>query len=397
MMHRRALFVLSWLGMLTFGIVLTTLGAVLPSVIERFGIDKAAAGSLLLLLSFGILVGSLVFGPLVDRYGYKEILLLSFALIVAGLEGIAFASSLGWLRIAVTVIAFGGGIINGAANSLVADISGEGRAAALSIVGAFFGVGAVGVPFVLGSLLGMFGYTAIIAGIGAFVLVPLAMTAVISFPAPKQAQGFPLAAAAGLLRDPVLMTMGLMLFLESGMEITVGGWTTTFFKEELRVPDRRALAYLSLYWLGFMLTRGALGLIRRPPPPARLLLCCLTVALVGAILLITTQTASLAALGVFCLGLGFAATFPVLLALVGERYASLSGTAFGIVMVMALTGGMLLPYATGVLGGIYGLRGSFAIVPIALVLLASLLLVAGRGMRDARRAPADATIGEVLP
>lgn len=375
-MKRRTLFVIACLGMLTFGIVLTTLGAVLPSVIARFGLDKAEAGALLLLMSFGILVGSLVFGPVVDRNGYKRILLGSCALIVVGLEGIAFAGSLGWLRVAVAAIGFGGGIINGAANALVADISSdEQRAAGLSIVGAFFGVGAVGVPFALGSLLGLFGYSGIIATIGGLVLVPLLLTAVAPFPAPKQSQGFPLAAAAGLLRDPILLTMGVMLFLESGMEITVGGWTTTFFKEELQIPDRRALVYLSLYWLGFLLTRGALGMIRRPLAPTRVLLTCLTLALIGALVLIRTQNPSLAALGVFCLGTGFAATFPVVLSLVGERYAALSGTAFSIVMVMALTGGMLLPYATGVLGGMYGLRGSLAIVPVSLVLLATLLVV----------------------
>lgn len=375
MTKRRGLFIIACLGMLTFGIVLTTLGAVLPSVIERFGIDKAVAGSLLLLMSFGILVGSLVFGPLVDRYGYKGILLGSCGLIVIGLEGIAFAGSLAWLRIVVAAIGFGGGIINGAANALVADISSdEQRAAGLSIVGAFFGVGAVGVPFTLGSLLGMFGYATIIAAIGALVLVPLLLTAFTPFPAPKHSQGFPLAAAAGLLRDPILLTMGVMLFLESGMEITVGGWSTTFFKEELQIPDQRALVYLSLYWLGFLLTRGALGTIRRPLGPLRVLLTSLTFALIGAVLLIRTQNPSLAALGVFCVGTGFAATFPVVLSLVGERYASLSGTAFSIVMVMALTGGMLLPYVTGVLGGIYGLRGSLTIVPVSLVLLATLLV-----------------------
>ncbi|HEY9480563.1 MAG TPA: hypothetical protein VIP79_10770, partial [Gemmatimonadaceae bacterium] len=74
-------------------------------------------------------------------------------------------------------------------------------------------------------------------------------------------------------------------------------------------------------------------------------------------------------------GCGFAATFPVVLGFVGDRYEQLSGTAFSVVIVMALIGGMLLPYATGVLGAVYGLRGSFIIIPTALVLLAALLLV----------------------
>jgi fucose permease len=390
MTNRRILFAIACLGMLAFGIVLTTLGAVLPSVIERFGIDTAAAGALFLLMTFGILLGSLVFGPIVDRNGYKGMLLLATALIVVGLEGIAFAPSLGWLRVAVALIGIGGGIINGGTNALVADVSADGRTAGLSLLGVFFGVGAVGVPFVLGSLLGLFSYAAIIAAVGAFVLVPLLVTAVTPFPAPKQAQGFPLAAAAGLLRDPVLLLMGCMLFLESGMEITVGGWTTTFFKQELGIADRRALVYLSLYWLGMMLGRLALGSVLRRVPPTRVLLGCIGTGFAGALVLIFTREPSLAAFGVFLLGLGFAATFPVVLGFVGDRWAELSGTAFGIVMVMALTGGMILPWLTGVLGASYGLRGSFAIVPAALVLLAVLLgVVAARLRTSARPAAID--------
>lgn len=384
MTNRRTLFAIACLGMLAFGIVLTTLGAVLPSVIERFGIDKAAAGSLFLLMTFGILVGSVVFGPIVDRNGYKGMLLLATALIAIGLQGIAFAPSMPWLRAAVAVIGFGGGIINGGTNALVADIAAEGRTAGLSLLGVFFGVGAVGVPFVLGSLLGNFSYSAIISTVGALVLVPFVLTAVTPFPAPKQPQGFPLAAAKGLLRDPLLLVMGLMLFLESGMEITVGGWTATFFKEELQIDDRRALVYLSLYWLGMMLARIALGSVLKRAAPARVLMGCLGVALVGATLLILTRSVSLAGLGVFLLGVGFAATFPVVLGFVGDRYTQLSGTAFSIVIVMALTGGMLLPWLTGVLGASYGLRDSFVIVPVAVVLLSVLLGIAsGRSRRAA--------------
>jgi MFS family permease len=129
---RRAQFLCACLGMLAFGIVLTTLGAVLPSVIERFGIDKAAAGALFLLMTFGILAGSLVFGPIVDRYGYKGMLAAATVLIVVGLEGIAFAPGLAMLRVAIVLIGFGGGVMNGGTNALVADISTEGKGANLN-------------------------------------------------------------------------------------------------------------------------------------------------------------------------------------------------------------------------------------------------------------------------
>ena len=374
MTNRRMLFAIACMGMLAFGIVLTTLGAVLPSVITRFGIDKAVAGSLFLLMTFGILVGSLVFGPIVDRNGYKGMLLLATALIAIGLEGIAFAPSMGWLRIAIALIGFGGGIINGGTNALVADLSAEGRSAGLSLLGVFFGVGAVGVPFVLSNLLGILTYSTIIAAVGALVVIPFLVTVSTPFPAPKQPHGFPLAAAKELLRDSVLLTMGLMLFLESGMEITVGGWTATFFKEELQIGEQRALVYLSLYWLGMMLARLALGFVLKRAAPVGVLLGAISVAIVGALLLIVTRSASLAALGVFLVGCGFAPVFPLILGFVGDRYANLSGTAFSVVIVMALIGGMLLPYLTGVIGAVHGLRGSLVIVPVALLALGMLLL-----------------------
>jgi fucose permease len=375
MTSRRALFAIACLGLLTFGIVLTTLGAVLPSIIERFGIDKTAAGSLFLLNTFGIVIGSVLFGPIVDRKGYKELLLIGLALIVVGLEGIAFAPSMAWLRSAVLIAGFGGGIINGGMNALVADISVDGRTAGLGKLHVFFGLGAVGVPFALGMLLGKLSYSTLIAGVGALCILPFVITTLPRFPTPKQSQGLPLEAARGLLRDPILLTFGIMLFLESGMEITVGGWTATFFKEELQITDQRALVYLSLYWLGLMMGRMALGpLLRRLSAP-RLLLGCMSVAFGGAWLLIGARESSVAALGVFLLGLGFSATYPVVLGLVADRYVALSGTAFSVVMVMGLTGGTLLPYAAGVLGNAYGLRGALLIVPAALVALATLLSV----------------------
>lgn len=385
-----ALVVVSYLGMLTFGIVLTTLGAILPSLITRFGMSKTDAGALFVVMSFGILVGSLVFGPIVDRRGYRGMLLAGVALIALGLGGIAFAPSVAVLRMMIALVGLGGGIINGGTNALVADVSVGERSAGLSLLGVFFGVGAVGVPFALSLLLGTFSYSAIIAGVALLVLVPLVVTAATRFPAPKQAQGFPLADAGQLLRDPALLLMGMMLFLESGMEIAVGGWTATYFHETLGLADQRALIFLSLYWLGMMLARLALGWLLRRAPAARVLLGCLGIALVGAVLLVATRSVGAAGAGVFLIGCGFAATYPVVLGFVGDRYAQLSGTAFSVVIVMALVGGMVLPYAMGALGTAYGLRGSFLIIPAALVLLAALLFIVMRRLALPRGTPQPA-------
>jgi len=379
----RVLFVCACLGMLAFGIVLTTLGAVLPSIIERFGLDKAHAGQLLLIMTFGIIVASLVFGPMVDRYGYKGILLVATALILVGLEGIAFAPTLASLRVAIALIGFGGGIVNGGTNALVADISGGERGSKLNLLGVFFGISAVGVPFVLATLTGRFSQSALMAGVGALVIVPFAVIAASGFPMPKQPQGFPITAAAGLLRDPVMLLMAAILFLESGVELTVGGWISTFVKEVLGVGAGNALIILSLYWLGMMLTRIAVGNILKRASHIGVLYVLLAIALVGAALLLATHNIAIAAAGVFLLGVGFAAMFPTVLGFIADRYATLSGTAFSLAIAIALTGGMSLPFLAGILGGVYGMRGSFLIVPVALAMQGLLLGVLAGRLRNA--------------
>ena len=147
------------------------------------------------------------------------------------------------------------------------------------------------------------------------------------------------------------------------METTVGGWTTTFFVEALAVDLDAAPVYLAAFWLGLMAGRFAIGVLMQRASGAAILVAGVATALVSALWLVSARGVAAAALAVLMLGAGLAPAFPVLLGLTGDRYAHLSGTALSMAFGMALTGGMLMPYATGVLAGAYGLRPSFAIVP----------------------------------
>ncbi len=368
--------------MLAFGIAMAMLGAILPSIIQRVGLARTEAGSLLSLMSLGILAGSLVFGPVVDWRGYKGMLVAAGVLIALGLEGIAFAPSFGLLATSALIVGLGGGVVNGGTNALVADISAEGRAAGIAYLGVFFGLGAFGVPLVLGLLREFFGDAGVVAGIGGLVALVPAYYVLIRFPEPKQPQGIPLRQAMRLLRDPVLVLLGVLLLFESGMELTVGGWTATYVNEELALSSERALYLLSLYWLGMTGARLMLGWLLKRIPAAAVLLSSLALAFAGSLILIAAQSAAPAAVGTLLVGAGFAAVFPVILGDVGDRYQQISGTAFSVVFVMALVGGTGMPYLTGVLSDAFGLRPSLAVVPVGLVCVALLFGVARPRLRN---------------
>jgi FHS family glucose/mannose:H+ symporter-like MFS transporter len=377
-------FAAACLGMLLFGITLTTLGSVLPPLMERHGLDRAEAGSLLALMSLGILVASLVFGPIVDRYGYQHVLIAGALGVLLGLEGIAFAPSARILAALVFVFGFSGGLINGGTNALASDVSHEGRGSGLALLGVFFGIGALGVPLVLGLLLKWFDYAAILAGIGLVVLAPLGFMGAIRFPPPKQPQGFPIRRAGQLLGETTLLLLGLSLFFQSGMEITVGGWSADYAREVLKLSESRSALFLSLFWIGMMAARLVLIPVLKRFPGARVLGVFLAITALGAILLLTSARVAVAGTGLFLIGFGLASGFPVILGYIGDRYAELTGTAFSVAFVMALIGGSALPYLTGRLGRSQGLQASLWIVPASVVLMG---LVFALAMRTLARKP----------
>ena len=379
MYNKNLIFVAACLGMLLFGIVLITLGSILPAVVSHFALEPMAAGYLASLLPLGILAGSLFFGPIVDRYGYKQLLLLSSALVCLSMEGIAFATSILHLQLSIAGIGLAGGAINGGTNALVADISDEQKGARLSLLGVFFGLGALGMPVVLGALSQSASYDRVLAWVGIAVLVPAAFFLVIRFPLPKQPQGFPLAAGAAIIKQRPLLLCAAALFLESGLEGLVNNWTTTFLQQKALAVTADALFSLSCFVAGMTVTRLVLGWLLRRFTPYYVLFVSLTIAFAGSIVLMASTSLPLAVAGLILLGIGLAAGFPVILAYVGNLYPTITGTAFGIVLTVALTGNMLLNYTMGVIAQANGMQKLPLVLAVSLVVM-TLVIGSGRNV-----------------
>jgi fucose permease len=383
----RAAFAAACLGMLLFGVTFATLGAVLPPLIARYGLEREDAASLLALRSLGILAGSLVFGPVVDRFGYRVVLISGALGVGLGLAALAGTPSPALLMPAMLIFGCGGGLLNGSTNALVADITPEGRESALALLGVFFGIGFTGFPFALGLLLKWATYPSIVGGVALLVTVPLVDFLAVRFPAPKQAQGFPLRRVGAVLGDTPLLLVGLILFFQSGMEFTLGGWSAEYVREVLKLSPERSVLVLALLGVGMVVARLVLTPLLRLSPAATVFPGFLAVALAGAGLLLAMQSTAAAEAGLFLLGFGLAAGFPILLGLLGGLYRDLTGTAFSAVFVMALIGGSALPYLPAVLGDRHGLRASLALVPVGLLAQGLLFWLLRRQLEAATTKP----------
>ena len=190
-----------------------TLGAVLPSLIAKLNLSGLQTTSLVTFLPLGMLAGSLIFGPIVDRFGHKALLVPSCIIVLLGMEGLAFFESVPLLQASIVGIGLGGGILNGETNALVSDISGESeKGSRLSFLGMFYGLGALGIPMLLGSLSRHYSFETILLGIGVVMLAGIIFCIPVRFPAPKQAQGFPVKEGLGLLKESSLLLLSFILF-----------------------------------------------------------------------------------------------------------------------------------------------------------------------------------------
>lgn len=347
--------------MLLFGIVFLSLGSVNNMLAERFHLDDNGIGTLTALLPFGILAGSLIFGPIVDRFGYKWMLIVCALLVFAGLEGMAFAGSRGYIQFFVFLIGFGGGVLNGATNALAADVSEGERGAKLSLLGVFFGIGALGMPSTLAALSKHFSLAGIVAGIGGFVLVPVLYFLLVTFPPPKQ-KAQPGAAMSGfaLLKRPIFFLAGLALAIQSGMEGMSNDWITRYFRK-VTLSGEHAEEWKTL--LGLMAVTGAMVIARlvlsrllKHINSQTILFGSIGLTAAGALLLMFATSYGTALTAALLIGAGLAACFPVVLSYIGDLYPAQSGTAFSTIFFIALIGNMTINKSFGLLAQIHGIQ-----------------------------------------
>lgn len=371
MYNKKTVFWAACLGMLLFGMGLITLGSMAPDLKTKFQLDDVAAGTLFSILPIGILVGSLLFGPVCDRYGYKLMLIVSCLGMCAGFEGMAAVTSLSLLKVCIFIFGISAGIINGATNAVVSDISKGAEGANLSLLGVFFGIGALGMPFVIGILKNSFSSFQIVAAVGWLTLAVGLFYSFIKFPPSKKTIGFAVNKTKKLFKESYLYLVAFYLFFQGSVEAIFNNWTTTYLTKDLSIAESSALYALSLFVVGMTVMRLLIGSVLRSVALPKLMLASLTIVLAGILLLHfgNSYTSSIAAL--ILIGVGLAAGFPIMLGLAGSRYAAQSGTAFSFILTVSLVGNMLVNYLMGIISKNYGIRH---LTSVALIELACMFL-----------------------
>ena len=381
MKNRKIAFISVFTGIFLFGVSMVIIGSTLPVLKERFGMSDVEAGGLFSILPLGLLVGSVAFGPIADKYGYRWVLAVASVLLSLGFLGIAHAGSVNLLRICIFLFGIGGGVMNGASSALVSDLSEkEKKITNLTWLGAFFGIGAFFMPMAL-SVIDKAYHTLVIDVACVLSLLIAILFAVIAYPVTIQKDKISFRLIPVFFKNKLFIAICLYLFFQSAFEAIVNNWTVSYFLD-LNVNEDKALYAFSSSVLGMIVMRVLTGSVLKKMRFNQLMGFALFILAIGLILLILPTPYYLKVAGMFLIGSGLAPGLPVMLGTAGELFKEVSATAFSFAMLVALIGNTLINYTTGVLTEKYGM-GVFPYVILTEIIAMILIFMIIRANRNA--------------
>lgn len=359
-------FMAACAGMSFFGVTMLSLGPILGplnAVVE-------GANALPSTMSIGIIIGTILFGPVVDKFGYKWLLILASICALAGVQGLASFNEIALLHASIFLLGIGGGILNGETNALVSDIYDDNkRGGRLGLLGAFYCIGAL-----LWTLMNYFipdfriPLNAVSAVMAAFIISFF----FIAFPKAKPQENVSVKKSLGLLKYPALIMFAIVLFFQCAFEGTSGNFTVQYLSNIGGMDNATATLGMTWFTVGMLAGRLPLGNIMNKLKELGTLYLYLGVALAGVILFFI-EASSVAAVytAMVLIGFGAGATFPVVLNFIGGAFKELSGTAFSIALFIGLCGQSLGNKFMGVQFD----GGNFINLPVTLIVCVAVMMV----------------------
>jgi MFS transporter, FHS family, glucose/mannose:H+ symporter len=357
------------------GILHSIGGPLLPSLAFTFHLSDSQAGFLFLAYYAGTSLGALFCGR-----NHARSLTIGFLGLTCVCVGVAVTN-----RTLVFPLFLLLGICVGMPMTAVSMLAGRRfgaqSAAPLTFLNFSWSAGALIAPLLAARLLTSHSYRAaylILAGAAALAAIACWWQLEDSpEPAPSAAQ------PAGIVNLRFIALFALLTFLEVGIENTTGSWLATYVLRTSGVGAAVAAAASSVYWCGFLASRGLSSLLLLRIDPARLLRFAIVAALVAAVVLVSLPGTAGHVVAMIVLGAALAPIFPLLLARFFAHARRSSDSRW--VLAVCGFGGSVLPWVTGWVSARSGsLRLGLITVPAALLLMISMMpmLAMSRGQPD---------------
>jgi FHS family glucose/mannose:H+ symporter-like MFS transporter len=335
------------------------LGAILPAWGYHLRPAFAEAGGYFLSLALGLLLSVGAAHLLLAKRGLKFLLILASTLACGSFLFLAFSSPpapAAWRLVGVLGIGFSAGLLNAGVFHAISPIYQHDRAATVNLAGLLFGLGSLitallvaGTYFVytVPSILILF---AVVPGLYAIVCTNAGL--------PEHAAVHPLPVVQVLrdFKNPGAVLFSLLLFFQFGNEWSIAGWLPLFLIRRLGISPADSLLLLALYWGALLVGRLVSQLVMKNVNRAWLLIGSVASALMGTIVLASTNNLFGAIMGVLFVGAGYASIYPLVVEKIARRFPYYHPGFYNGLFSLAMTGGFLAPWLLGYFAEAWGIQ-----------------------------------------
>jgi fucose permease len=361
---RRTLAVLHPVFALT-GVIHAAGGALVPSLAARFHLSDSTSGLLFLLYFGGTSIGALL-----CRGRYVRLMTLGFAATVCTCIGVAASP-----HILLEPMFLLLGISVGVPMSSVTLFTGRNFpqrcAPLLTFLNFSWSVGALAAPLIAARILLHHDYrVAYLLFAAASAIAALVCGLTLSDapePAPVSTRD-----EAGRAALQLVMVFAIAGFLQVGIENTVAAWLPSFALHMGGKGLVFAAISSSLYWAGFLSSRGLSSLILLRAEPMRVFRFAISLGLASALLLEFAPGNATRNVAMFLLGVALAPTYPLVLSGFFARTSHTADSRW--ILFTSGFGGSVFPWIAGFVSTHTGsLRAGMLSIPAGLLLMAFLI------------------------
>lgn len=334
------------LGCAFFGVTMFFWGAMLPSLGETIhGVQN-----LPWILTLGIIAGTIICGAVMDRYGYKALLISASLALAVGLCGFIFCHDLWQLIISAFLIGAGGGVLNSETIAIISDIYGDNlRGTMLSILGASYCVGSL----LWTVICRVWSYDPMIPMKWSAAVIGILSLAFIFIPFPKakltKEDKFSLIDSVKLFKYHILAVAGILFFFQGVLEAISANYSTSYYVSvENGIGLPVALTSLIFMTVGMAVGRFALPVCLKTGGRKVAMFLFMAIAFAGALLQYLMPASQIGAfISMTLLGFGIGVTAPVIFDYLGQVFKKHSGAAVSLSVVVAQIGMLIGNFLVG--------------------------------------------------
>lgn len=339
-------------------------GPLLPSIAAAFFLSDSQAGFLLFAYYAGTSIGALLCGHRHVRNLTFGFLALAGACVAVTIVNRAFLYP-SFLFLGISV-----GVPMTAVTMHAGRVFGARSAAPLTFLNFSWSAGALLAPLLAARLLLVHTFRAAFVILAGAALIA-ALACALQLEESPESEPSPVPRVS-MINLRFIVLFAFLTFLEVGIENTTGSWLATYILRTSGAGAAWAGAALSLYWLGFLASRGLSSLVLLRADSGRVLRAAVFTALAAAVAMLAIPGTAAHVSAMMILGAALAPIFPLLLARFFAHARQSSDSRW--VLSVCGFGGSVVPWITGWLSARSGsLRLGLITVPAALFLMLTML------------------------